>query len=114
MYRITILVSKIPIVAIAAYSVKCINHQCTIFFMICFLKQQNSDELFTTENDMYFLHVLDDKHSIILSKLIICIYTLIEKCDKLILNIPSDMHSNEKLKVVLVKNLSPKISYMIS
>lgn len=72
------------------------------------------NNLFTKENDYFFLNVLDTNNSIDLAKYITCIYTLTTQYDNLIISIDSSMPTSEKLKVVLSKNLSTKISYMIS
>lgn len=82
--------------------------------MICFFREINEHNLFIKENDVFFLNVLDSQNKIDLAKYIVCVFALTSQYENVIININSEMPASEKLKVVLSKNLSPKLSYMIS
>ncbi len=82
--------------------------------MTLFYLSKKSDKIFEIKNDMIFLNVLDENNIIDLKILLINIIAFIEKHDKIIINISHDMSNREKLKIVLLKNLTPRISYIIS
>lgn len=82
--------------------------------MISFLKKKKASNIFKIENDMCFLYVLDDNNLIDLQILLTGLYAIIEKYDKIVISIDSEMNETEKFKIVLCKNLSSKISYLMS
>lgn len=82
-------------------------------FMLSFLKRKSID-IFNIQNDICFLNVLDNDDKIDLYVLLTCLYSLIEVYDKIVISIAPDMNELDKFKIVLCKNISNKISYLIS
>lgn len=82
--------------------------------MICFLRPRIGSDLLVLDDDTFFLHVINSDNTIDLGLYITCIYMLIEQYEKLVIHVSTDMPNNEKMKIVLSKNISPKISYMIA
>ena len=82
--------------------------------MICFLRPKN-DNIFTIEDDStIFANVLDDDGKLDISLYLTCIYMFVEKFESIIIHIPPEMTNSDRMAIVLSKNLSNKISYLIA
>lgn len=82
--------------------------------MICFLRYKNKNIFNIEDNDTIFINVLNDDGKLDVSLYLTCIYMFIEKFESIIINIHSEMTNSDRMAIVLSKNLSNKISYLIA
>lgn len=82
--------------------------------MICFLRPKNENIFTVEDNETIFINVLNNDGKLDVSLYLTCIYMFIEKFESIIIHIPSEMSNSDRMAIVLSKNLSNKISYLIA
>ena len=82
--------------------------------MLCFIKPIIENTLFTLENDLCFLNVLNQTNNIDIKLLITIIALLQDTYKSITISIDKKLPSNEKIKIILLKNYFNELKYIIN